>query len=234
VDPDLVGSSGVKGALNQRVPIEYLEDLVISMGFTAPGIFDYRHFLTMNRVASKGSGNGTGSMAQEARSQGQVDFFNGASGELLGEEIVGVIVFGNHDAAAGFLIQAVDDPGALFASDAREVRAVVEEGIDQGMSRISHGRMDHQTRGFIDHNQVVVFEEDIQGDVFSYDIGGFGGWFFDGNGFPGPHFGAGPRGFTIQQDGPGFDQVLDAGTGMLGKEAGEKEVKPGSMVVRLD
>ena len=91
--------------------------------------------------------------------------------QLRAEGQVGGVVFGGDDEAAGIAVDAVDDAGALFAADAGEtVAAVVEQGVDQGAVRVAGGRMDHQARGLVDHDDVVVLVDHVQGDV----LGGAG------------------------------------------------------------
>jgi len=60
----------------------------------------------------------------------QINLFNLSFGELLRKRMVGGIGFGHHDAAAGLLVEPMDDPWALDSADYRDSAAVVEQGIN--------------------------------------------------------------------------------------------------------
>ncbi len=94
-----------------------------------------------------------------------------ASGELRGQLAMGGVVFGDHDEAAGFFVEAVDDAGAQLAADLRERAEAVQQGVDQGVA-IAVGvggagaGVDHHTGGFVDDGEVGVFIDNVERDCF--------------------------------------------------------------------
>ena len=48
-----------------------------------------------------------------------------------------------------------------------------QEGVDQASARVSRGWMHHHARWFVDDDEVVVLEHDVQRDVLGGDLGGW-------------------------------------------------------------
>ena len=93
--------------------------------------------------------------------------------ELGGKGLVGGVVLGGDDEAAGVPVDAVDDPRTQGAPHAAEaVPAVVQQGVDQGAVRVSRGRMDYQPRRFVDHDHVPVLIGHVQRDVLGQGLDG--------------------------------------------------------------
>ena len=46
---------------------------------------------------------------------------------------------------------------------------MVQQGIEQRATVISMTGMNNHACGFIDHNQGIIFIDDIKGNVFSYE-----------------------------------------------------------------
>ena len=133
---------------------------------------------------------------------------------------------GGHDASARLLIQAVHDAGTLFASDARQVVAtMVQERIDERAVGIAGGRMHDQADGLIDHEEVVILEEDIKGDVLGDDFGrlGIGEMNRDAVARRNGSFGTGF--LVIEEDVPVLEERLNARAGELREFPSEVEVE---------
>jgi hypothetical protein len=56
----------------------------------------------------------------------------------------------------------VHDTGARHIDD---VRHVVQQGVEQGAISVAGSRVHHQARRLVDHQDVVVFIDDVQLDV---------------------------------------------------------------------
>jgi hypothetical protein len=69
---------------------------------------------------------------------------------------------GHHHQTGGVLVQAVHDTGARHIDD---VRHVVQQGVEQGAISVTGSRVHHQARRLVDHQDVVVFIDDVQLDV---------------------------------------------------------------------
>ena len=78
---------------------------------------------------------------------------------------VGQIVLRRDEAAAGFLVEPVDDAGSQFAADAAEILAVMQQRVDQRAIGVARGGMDDKAGGFVDHDEMLVLEQDIERDV---------------------------------------------------------------------
>src|SRR5215472_4488814 len=72
-------------------------------------------------------------------------------GELAAERAMGAVGLGHHDEAAGVLIEAMHDAGALDAADAGEAFAAMgDERIDQGAGPVAGGGVDDEPRRLVD------------------------------------------------------------------------------------
>jgi hypothetical protein len=106
---------------------------------------------------------------------------------------------------------------------------VEEEGVDEGALVAGVGfaggcgwggagsGVDHHAGGFVDDGEVLVFVEDLEGDVFGDGVerGGLRGT-FDLDGFAAVEFLFGLGGVAVDADLVGFDEKLDAGAGDVG------------------
>ena len=72
----------------------------------------------------------TRALARQAVDDGEINLAEAALTEGLGEATVGEVVLRHDHAAAGVLVEAVDDAGTQFAANATEVVAVVQQGVD--------------------------------------------------------------------------------------------------------
>ena len=149
-------------------------------------------------------------------------------GELLGQALVGRIILGDDQQAAGVLVQPVHDAGALYPANAgKAIAAMGNEGIDQGSRLIAGPGVNHEPCGLVDDDQVLVF-------IDHGERNGFGPWF-------GCHgrrdhrlhalarlqlvagFGCGN---TLDRDLAFRDKPLKAGAADLGKSKRQEAVKP--------
>jgi hypothetical protein len=91
--------------------------------------------------------------------------------ELLGQPVMGAIGFRHDQQARRILVDAVDDAGAFFATDARErVAAMMQQRIDQRAGGRAGGGVDDHACGFVDDDQIGILVEDRQGDGFGLGV----------------------------------------------------------------
>ena len=146
---------------------------------------------------------------------------------LVGQALVGQVVFGDDEQAGRVFVQTMYDAGAHRAADPRQAaRAMRQQGIHQS-SRLRAGcGMDHQPFGLVDDNQIVVFVDDVERDIFCLGL------------FERPcrgkihdDFIAGPQaitcftGFFVDGDRMGSDQPLNMGAGDVRQTFGQKDVQ---------
>ena len=105
-------------------------------------------------------------------------------GKGRGKRPVRPVGLGHDHDAARVLVQPVDDSRPADAADARQaVAAMVDQGVDQRAGPIAGRRVDDQAGRLVDHDQLVVLEEDVQCDRLTHRCGGFGWRQLDGDRF---------------------------------------------------
>ena len=91
--------------------------------------------------------------------------------ELLCEAVVRQVVFCRDDATGGILVQPVNNAGAERMAAGGEPLAVSQECVDKRMRRITWRRMDDEAGGLVDHDEVIILKEDVEGDVLGFESG---------------------------------------------------------------
>ncbi len=223
VDADLVGAAGMEVGLDEGGVVEALKDAVGGPGVTAFADAG-GHAFAVGGVAGDGGADVAAEFGDFAAHDGVVDLFESAPGELGLELLVGGVIFGDDEAAAGIAVEAVDDAWAGDAADAAELAgAVVEEGVDEGMLVVADARVDDESGGFVEDEEVVVFEEDMEGDIFGLGAGRFGLGPRDGNGLAGAGGVGGFDGGAVDADIAVADEALEGAAG----DGGEGVVEVG-------
>ena len=147
VHADLVCAAGVQRAFDERASGEFLQNAVVGAGGAAAFAGEHGHFFAMDRMASDRAFDDAAFLAELAGRNREIDFRDFASGELPRECAVGDIVFGGDETAARFLIQPMHDAGPLFAADAGETFAMVQQRIDECAVRVAGGGVDDVPAG---------------------------------------------------------------------------------------
>lgn len=108
-----------------------------------------------------------GELAGEER---EVTLGDGAALELEAETATAGAGLGDEEEAAGFAIEAVGEGGAPVAE------AIGEEPVGEGARAFARGGVDEDAGGFVEDEEMSVFEEDFQGARFGENHGlrGFG------------------------------------------------------------
>src|SRR5262245_9646705 len=78
---------------------------------------------------------------------------------------MGCIVFGDNKTAARLFVETMNDSGTLFPADSRQHRAVVEQRVDQSVVTMAGARMNDKPCRLVDHDQIIVFEENLKGNL---------------------------------------------------------------------
>ena len=123
----------------------------------------------------------------------------------------------DHDAGR-VLVEAMHDAGTRDPADAGEFGpAVKQQGVDQRTAFGTAGRVDDEAGLLVDDDEVLVLEDDIEGDVLGLWQGVDRGGQVDGVGGSGDHLGAGVGGrLAIDRDPAFLDQDAQAGAGHAG------------------
>ncbi len=104
--------------------------------------------------------------------QSQIDFFDLARLELRRKGMVRAISPGNDERAAGFTIEAMDDAGTQIAIHRRQRAEVMEQRVDEGAAAMPRPGVDHHACGLIDHDDVGVFIQDFERQIFGLGFEG--------------------------------------------------------------
>src|SRR5205085_11168627 len=133
-----------------------------------------RHPLSVHRMAPDAVLDAPAVPCRNAIHRREVELGEIARAEGIAEPCVGEIMLGHDHAAAGFPVEAMNDAGAEFATDAAEVFAMEKERVDQGAIRVACRRMHYHAVSLVEHDEVLILEEDVEREVLRDDLGGLG------------------------------------------------------------
>src|SRR3954463_14507279 len=75
-------------------------------------------------------------------------------------------IISRHDQTTTRLfVEPVHDSRSFLAPDPGKICAMMKQRIDQCSIAVTCSRMDDQAGGFVDHEQVTIFEENVEWDV---------------------------------------------------------------------
>ena len=165
---------GVQHRFDQRGAAQALQHVVARPRLAAQLVI-HRHALAMRGMPGNRRADFAAVARQLAAEDRVVDLLHLAGGELGGKRQVRFVILRHDQAAAGFLVQAMDDAGAGDAADAAQLaRAMVEQGVDQRVFFVAGCRMHHQPRRLVQHQQRFVLIQDVQRHRFRLGLGGPG------------------------------------------------------------
>jgi len=172
VNADLMGAASVQRDFDERGALQMFKGSVSRAGGAAAAD---GHAFTVGLMALDGGVNLALGGGELPADDGFVDFFDFTPGELSGESQVGGVVFGDDEATAGFFVEPMDNSGPRDPANAtKAARAMMEQRIDQGVFGVARRRMDDQPGRFVQGQEVVIFVEDFQRNVFRLGYGGLG------------------------------------------------------------
>ena len=119
VDTDLVGPAGLQAAADVGIAGKPLHDLPVGHRAPAPPVH-HRHLLPVRRAAADGGVHGAPVLPEISHRHRLVGPGQGVVLELGGQGLVGEVVLGGDDEAAGVPVDAVDDAGAQGSVDSGE------------------------------------------------------------------------------------------------------------------
>ena len=82
---------------------------------------------------------------------------------------MGPVGLRDEEHSGGVPVETVDDPGTELASDAGEVAHVVQERVHQRAGGVAGRRVNHESRGFVDREDVLVLVEHRQRNGLGLD-----------------------------------------------------------------
>ena len=184
MEPNLMCSTGFKLAPDKCrrwpwVRAAYLppglQRGVMGDGASALTIINHCHFLSIMRASGDVPLNRPCAWPRRAPGQRQIRSFNVMVREQGGQAPMSDLRFSHSQNTCGVLIQTMHNAGSLNSANPRQITpAVVQQGIDQCPGPAPRSRVHRHTRHFIHKEQVLIFEQDIEGNIFGLRNSGEG------------------------------------------------------------
>lgn len=114
---DLMSASGVQAAFDQACLVACTNHSVIGLGCPSAQR-SHLHALAMDGMAGDVFFNCARRLSQFSSNQREINLFDRARGELFRQFLMRPIVLGYNEAAARFFIEAVNNTGPFFSSNA--------------------------------------------------------------------------------------------------------------------
>ena len=174
MDADLVGAAGAKVGFNERSVGEMLDHSELSMR-RASALFGCDHAFAVRWMPGNFRLDCAFQRRHSAAGNGLVDFLDGAVGELMAQVFVRRVGFCRDYAAAGALIQPVDNAPPSRSSDIAQLApAVMKQSVDESAREPAGCRMNAEAGRFVENEKMLVFKENFQRHGFRQDLAVFG------------------------------------------------------------
>ncbi len=183
MDANLMGAASLQPAGHKRGEgrrVSWAETLAdLPMGDRrAPAGFHHRYLLAVVDGSGQIRVDRAFKLGGRAPSEGRIGALKGAAAavvrELRRQALMDTVGFRHHKKPGRVFVQPVDDARTFNAANAGEaVGAMVDQRVDERAVPIARARMHHQTCGFIDHNQVIVFKGDVERNILAFWGRGF-------------------------------------------------------------
>ena len=145
---NLMRAPTVQRAFEQTHAVSGLQNAVFCSGISTAAPID-RHFFPLHGMSTDGDIDCPVRPLQFPGDQSEINLLHFALCELMSERLMGHIVFCDHETTARLFVETMNNAWALFAADAGEAGAVMEQRIDERMRLIARARMHDETGGFV-------------------------------------------------------------------------------------
>ena len=172
MDANLMSSTTVQPALNKARLSPPAHDFEIGSRH-APAFARNRHLLAMNAMTCNRRDDASGSAPQFPGNKREVDLVNRARRELPREVDVRKIILRDHETTARFFIQSMNNARSLLPADTRKIFAMRQQSVSQGAAFAAGTRVNRNPRGFVYHDEIVVFKQHRERDLFRDQIDRF-------------------------------------------------------------
>src|SRR5438874_13714614 len=75
---------------------------------------------------------------------------------------MGRVVLRDHESAAGFLVQTMDDAAKFLSADAGKIRAMRQQRVHQSMLLMPRAGVHDDSGGLVEHEEIVVLENNVE------------------------------------------------------------------------
>jgi hypothetical protein len=174
VHANLMGASGLNLRLQQRELCKGLRDLKYSVGGSARASAKHCHASAVMRAAPYTSIYLASLLRHPPVNERKVRLEDLPVAKLVRQSLVRQVIF-SYDKQAGCLfINSMNDAGANAARRFRERVEVIDESVGKRARFYARARMHDHSRRLIDHDQIIIFVNDIQPDRLRNDLDGRG------------------------------------------------------------
>ncbi len=164
---DLVRPAGTDSDLQVRVSLEPFED-----GPPGPSrstvTSSCRHAYSPDRVSLDGCFDPSRVCPGDTLDEREVGFRHLTRSELRRERLMRCVVARDHNNAAGFAVETMDDAGPVIAADIRELAEAMQKRVHQRSRVLSRAGVHRHPCGFIHRDQIVIDIEDVERQVFRF------------------------------------------------------------------
>src|SRR5438105_10188147 len=143
--PNLMRPATVQSALEQARLASTAHYFEIRSRFS-PAFARNPHFFAMNPMTRDRGNNCSGTATQLPRNERKVNLVDRAGRELPGQLQMRKIILCHRQAAARFLIKAMNNARSLLATDAGKIFAMRKQSVNQGAAFASSARMNRNSR----------------------------------------------------------------------------------------
>ncbi len=210
-----------------RVAGKTLDDFVLGDCLTGVGIVAAdRFFLADFGVVADRFVDDVAVVVEHAGDDGEVLFFDVTRFELLGQSVVGLVILGDGDDAAGVAIESMDDAGASGSAATAERGEVVGQSARESAFPMAFGRVDDHAGRLVEDDHRIVFVDNVEWDRLRR--GAFARYIDLGDcNFPTGFKAKRGLGLVVGNvDVAGVNGAADRGPAERGKSGGKKYVKP--------
>lgn len=174
VDANLVRSPGIQLGTEQiggAPPLQALE-----VGPRSPAaLLHHCHAGSLRWVAAERRIDRPGVFRHVTPARRKVRAADVPLAQLIGETAVGGIMLRYQHQARGIPIQPVNDAGPENAPDSGQVAYSVQQTMHQRAGTVPRCRVDYQSRGLVDHQDISILVDDVERDRLGNQSGRLGG-----------------------------------------------------------
>jgi hypothetical protein len=189
--------------------------------------------LPISRATPDAIGDGSLFTHREAGCHGEVFFSRLTTGKLRDQRMVGGLALGSDETTGGIFVKSMNNARAVLSREFAELSiAVMPKSIDECAAEVARTGVDNKSARFVDDNDVLVFKQDRNGNIFGKNFSRFRFGSIDRNDVS---FGESMSRFhlrSINEDSPILDPLLQGGTGngfsLCLQGLGKKPIKPKS------
>lgn len=172
MDANLVSSAAVQPAFKQARRSARAHDFEI--GSRDPSAFARnRHLLAMNAMTHNRRDDASGSTPRFPGNKRQVDLVDRARRELPRKISVRKIVLRHYQTTARSFIQAMNNARPFLSADPGKILAMRKQSVNQRAAFAAGTRMNGNSRGFVYHDEIVIFKQNGDRDLFRDEIDRF-------------------------------------------------------------